>query len=199
MSQNCKKKKKNLQGVAMWEGGRGHMPPKINGGLTFGGGHKESWHFMSADQLFIWRGRIKSLHLSPKLTQRKKVLRYNFRLALQIVFFFGSQIFMGVPGGHPVQGRRNRERPHFWGQPKLCPFLTFNTLHNVRWKVPPLVLCPPRWKSATVIELSAPLVLCPPPLKNAPVIKIECPFCLVPPPPYWKSAPSDRNWVPILV
>ena len=117
MCQNCKKKT-TLQDIAKWGGG----------------GQKESWHFMSADPSMIWRGRIKSFHLSPKLTQKKKVLRYNFRLAPrnQIFFFLQSNFHGHVPGGHPVQGRRNQECPHFFGQPKSCPFLTFNTLHNVR-------------------------------------------------------------------
>ena len=85
-----------------------------------------------------------------------------------------------------IQGRRNRERQHFWGQPQICPFLTFNTLHNnVHWKSAPsdrnspFSLAPPRWKSAHVIEIECGL------------------YSLVPPPPTrWKSAcPSDRTWV----
>ena len=57
---------------------------------------------------------------------------------------------MGVPGGHPVQGRWNRERPHFFGQPKICPSLHLTHYIMFAEKVPP------------VFEI-APLVLRPPP------------------------------------
>ena len=80
----------------------------------------------------IWRGRIKSLHLSPiwKLTQKKNVLRFHFRLAprnLIWFFFFCSQIFMGYLEGTPVPGTPFRgggtgSAPTFWDNQKCAIF-----------------------------------------------------------------------------
>ena len=97
--------------------------------------------------------------------------------------------------GTPVykQGRRNRERQHFWGHPQICPFLTFNTLHKLMFtetgspviEIAPLVLRPLGWKRALVIEIECPFSLVqppPPPAEkvHAPAIELACPLVLCP-------------------
>ena len=160
--QNCKTKNPTLQGVASWEGEGVHVP-KINGGgawLSVGAQRIMAFHVRRS---MIWRwggGRIKSLHISPKLTQKKNLFFF---------FFLQSNFHGGTWRAPPYRGGGTGSVTTFLGQPKMCPFLTLNTLHNVRWKK-----CPP-W-----LKLSAPLVLCPPP---------------PPPPPPAEKCPGDRNWV----
>ena len=110
------------------------------GGLNFGGGTNN--HVRGT---MIWRGggEIKSLHLSPKLTQKKRVLIYSFRLAPRNRGFCVMQSNVhGCTWRAPryIQGRWNRKHQHFWGQPQICPFLTSNTLYIMfAEKVPPVI------------------------------------------------------------